>query len=335
MSSTARRRGRHHGRGRHQPPGQHQRGPLGGPGQRPQRRGPDDGRRPGDRARRKCAAAAEAVPRRDRRLRPAGKGAEEGHPQGAEGDVPRVPDGRGRRPTGPGRRRHRAWASSTPTGPASASAPTTCSACPRSSPRAMPQCLDAEGKFHFSRWGGEGMPKMSPLWLLKYLPNMPASHVAIYNDFRGPNNSLTLREAAANLAVGEAFQIIRRGNADAMLCGATGTRLHSMKIVHAVQQEEVACGDGDPARRQPALRPQPQRHGAGRRGRGRRARGARHAQARGRHDLRRGPGRLEPRVGRPQAGRPPRPGHGQRAAGPAAERRHRGRTRSAISTPTA
>jgi 3-oxoacyl-[acyl-carrier-protein] synthase II len=91
------------------------------------------------------------------------------------------------------------------------------------------------------------MTKMSPLWLLKYLPNMPASHLAIYNDFRGPNNSMTMREAAANAALGEACQIILRGNADAMLVGATGTRLHPMKLVHVVQQEEVADGDGDPA----------------------------------------------------------------------------------------
>ena len=54
------------------------------------------------------------------------------------------------------------------------------------------QCLNSEGKFEFPRWGGEGLPKMSPLWLLKYLPNMPASHVAIFNDLRGPSNSLTL-----------------------------------------------------------------------------------------------------------------------------------------------
>jgi 3-oxoacyl-[acyl-carrier-protein] synthase II len=108
------------------------------------------------------------------------------------------------------------------------------------------QCIDAQGEFHFSQWGGQGMPKMSPLWLLKYLPNMPASHVAIYNDLRGPNNSLTLREAAANIALGEAFQIILRGSADAMLVGATGTRLHYMKMVHSLLQEELACGDGDP-----------------------------------------------------------------------------------------
>ena len=107
------------------------------------------------------------------------------------------------------------------------------------------QCMDDGGQFDFSRWATEGMPKMSPLWLLKYLPNMPASHVAIYNNLCGPNNSITLREASANLALGEAYQIILRGSADVMLCGATGTRLNPIKTVHAVQQEEVATDGGD------------------------------------------------------------------------------------------
>jgi 3-oxoacyl-[acyl-carrier-protein] synthase II len=109
------------------------------------------------------------------------------------------------------------------------------------------ECLDENGRFHFSRWATQGMPKMSPLWLLKYLPNMPASHIAIYNDLRGPNNSLTLREASANLALGHARHTILEGRADIMLVGSTGTRLNPMKVVHAVQQEEVATGVGDPA----------------------------------------------------------------------------------------
>jgi 3-oxoacyl-[acyl-carrier-protein] synthase II len=122
------------------------------------------------------------------------------------------------------------------------------------------QCLDERGQFHFSRWGMEGMPKMSPLWLLKYLPNMPASHLAIYNDFRGPNNSITLREASANAALGEAHQIILRGHAELMVVGATGTRLHLMKLIHSAQQEEICIGDGDPAA---ASRPfDRDRHGA-------------------------------------------------------------------------
>ena len=108
------------------------------------------------------------------------------------------------------------------------------------------QCLNEEGEFDFRRWPRDGMPKMSPLWLLKYLPNMPASHVAIYNDLRGPNNSLTLREAVPNVALGEAYQAIARDRADVMIAGATGTRLHPMKMIHVVQNEELADRNGPP-----------------------------------------------------------------------------------------
>jgi 3-oxoacyl-[acyl-carrier-protein] synthase II len=108
-------------------------------------------------------------------------------------------------------------------------------------------CMDDERQFHFDRWATDGLPKVEPLWLLKYLPNMPASYIAIYNDFRGPNNSITLREASANLAVGEAFHIIERGSADIMVAGATGTRVHPLRSVHIALQEELADGD-DPAK---------------------------------------------------------------------------------------
>lgn len=113
---------------------------------------------------------------------------------------------------------------------------------------AMVACAPEERAFEFSRWASEGMSKMSPLWLLKYLPNMPASHIAIYNDLRGPNNSLTLREAAANLAIGEAFRVIQRGHADMMVAGATGTRIHPLKALHSAIQEELATADQTPER---------------------------------------------------------------------------------------
>ena len=109
-------------------------------------------------------------------------------------------------------------------------------------------CAPEDRRFEFIRWASTGMGRLSPLWLLKYLPNMPASHIAIYNDLRGPNNSLTHREAAANLAVGEAFRVIQRGHADMMVAGATGTRVHPMKALHAVLQEEIAPNDNEPAR---------------------------------------------------------------------------------------
>jgi 3-oxoacyl-[acyl-carrier-protein] synthase II len=104
------------------------------------------------------------------------------------------------------------------------------------------------GEFEFTRWGKEGLGDMAPLWMLKYLPNMPASHIAIYNDLRGPNNSLTMREAAGNLAIGEAFRTIQRGHANLMVAGATGTRILPMQAIHALQTEQMAAENCDPTK---------------------------------------------------------------------------------------
>ena len=110
------------------------------------------------------------------------------------------------------------------------------------------QCMDGDQRFHFEKWGTEGLVKMSPLWLLKYLPNMPASHIAMYNDLEGPSNSVTIREASSNIALGEAFQIILRGSAEAMLAGCTGTRLNPSKVMHVSLQEELASPGVEPGK---------------------------------------------------------------------------------------
>lgn len=111
----------------------------------------------------------------------------------------------------------------------------------------MVKCGAREGGFQYTRWGKEGLGEMNPLWMLKFLPNMPASHIAIINDLRGPNNSLTLRENAGLAAIREAAQTIERGHADRMIAGATGTRLHPFKTVHVIQMEEIAHPQCEPA----------------------------------------------------------------------------------------
>ena len=111
---------------------------------------------------------------------------------------------------------------------------------------AMWACRDASGEFNWPVWGGAGLPKIDPLWLLKYLPNMPASHVAIYNDLRGPSNSITLREASGNLTLAEAYCNIRRDVADVIVAGATGSRVHPIRTLHVVLQEETIRGPVEP-----------------------------------------------------------------------------------------
>lgn len=86
-------------------------------------------------------------------------------------------------------------------------------------------CL-VDGEFDFRRWGRRAMADLYPLWLLKYLPNMPACHIGIALDAQGPNNTLTLGEISGLCAVAEAVRVIQRGQADVMICGGTGSRVH-------------------------------------------------------------------------------------------------------------
>jgi len=108
-------------------------------------------------------------------------------------------------------------------------------------------CFSEVKQFVFGGWGDTGLPKVTPLWLLKYLPNMPASHIAIYNDLQGPSNSITLREASSNLSIAEAYGTILRGRADLMVAGASGSKVQPMRTVHAATQEQLATHGVDPA----------------------------------------------------------------------------------------
>ena len=44
--------------------------------------------------------------------------------------------------------------------------------------------------FDIHRWSRDAMGELYPLWMLKYLPNMPACHIGIRYDARGPNNTI-------------------------------------------------------------------------------------------------------------------------------------------------
>jgi 3-oxoacyl-[acyl-carrier-protein] synthase II len=88
-----------------------------------------------------------------------------------------------------------------------------------------------DGRFDFHLWSEAIQEELHPLWLLKHLPNMAASHIAIAHDARGPNNSMVLGDVSSLLAITEAASVIQRGWADVMLAGGTGCRLHPTALV--------------------------------------------------------------------------------------------------------
>lgn len=97
--------------------------------------------------------------------------------------------------------------------------------------------------FHFELFGEECLNQISPLWLLPQLPNMPACHVAIEHDARGPNNTITCREASPLLALAEAVHTIQRGAADCMIVGACGSDVHPVDIARLSLVEDLSHRD--------------------------------------------------------------------------------------------
>jgi 3-oxoacyl-[acyl-carrier-protein] synthase II len=104
-----------------------------------------------------------------------------------------------------------------------------------------------------SKWGNEGMKQLTPLWLLKYLPNMLACHVTIIHELKGPSNTITCGDASSHLAIGEAFRTIQRGDAEMAVCGGAETKVQPMGVMRQHLLHRVTTTNNDtPAK---AVRP--------------------------------------------------------------------------------
>lgn len=93
---------------------------------------------------------------------------------------------------------------------------------------ALVEARSDDGGFDIHKWGAEGMQNLTPLWLLKYLPNMLACHVTIIHDTQGPSNTITCGEASAMLSIGESLRVIQRGKADLCFCGGAESKMNPM-----------------------------------------------------------------------------------------------------------
>ena len=86
-----------------------------------------------------------------------------------------------------------------------------------------------------------------PLWLLQHLPNMAAAHISILHHAMGPNNTIVTACAAGTQAVGEAFRLIARGDADVMLAGGCDSRLDPQLLVAYSAMKAVSASLRPPA----------------------------------------------------------------------------------------
>jgi 3-oxoacyl-[acyl-carrier-protein] synthase II len=103
---------------------------------------------------------------------------------------------------------------------------------------AMNLAKNPDNSLSLARWGKSddpgktsGMENLTPLWLLKYLPNMLACHVSILHDTQGPSNTITCGQASAGLALAEAARTIQRGHADLALVGGCESKINPMALM--------------------------------------------------------------------------------------------------------
>ena len=94
------------------------------------------------------------------------------------------------------------------------------------------------GPVSLSTWGQRGIKEIPPLWMLKYLPNMPSCHTSITLDLRGPSNTITGSDAASLLALSEAYHILLRDGADIFLAGGAESKMNPLSLTrHNLFQE--------------------------------------------------------------------------------------------------
>jgi 3-oxoacyl-[acyl-carrier-protein] synthase II len=104
-----------------------------------------------------------------------------------------------------------------------------------------------DGRFDLKAWGAGGMENLTPLWLLKYLPNMLACHVTIIHGCEGPSNNITCGAASGHLGVGESARWISRGEAEVVVAGGAETKLNPMGMLRQVLLGRLRTGANDSA----------------------------------------------------------------------------------------
>jgi len=87
-----------------------------------------------------------------------------------------------------------------------------------------------DGKVDTSSFTRQGIKTLHPIREAEQEPGTPAGHLASLFGARGPNANCLTACAASTQAIGEATELIRRGDADVMLSGGTHSMIHPFGV---------------------------------------------------------------------------------------------------------
>ena len=98
------------------------------------------------------------------------------------------------------------------------------------------------------KWAEIAFARMNVIREHEQEPNMPLSHIALLTGARGPAFNCLTACAASTQAIGEATQILRRGDADVMIGGGTHSMIHPFGVTGFNRLTALSTANDDPPR---------------------------------------------------------------------------------------
>ncbi len=83
---------------------------------------------------------------------------------------------------------------------------------------------------HFNYFESKNPRSVSPFFVTMMISDMAAGQISIKYGFKGPNYATTSACATSSHSIADAFMLIQRGSADAMLCGGSEAAITEMSI---------------------------------------------------------------------------------------------------------
>lgn len=96
-----------------------------------------------------------------------------------------------------------------------------------------------------THWAEQAYEKMDRWQEIGQEPNMPISHIAREFGLRGPAYNCLTACAASTQAIGEACDILRRGDADVMISGGTHTMIHVLGVTGFIRLTALSTNKED------------------------------------------------------------------------------------------
>lgn len=92
----------------------------------------------------------------------------------------------------------------------------------------------------------KGAMRVSPFFIPMVIPNMASGHVAMRHGLTGPSTSVVTACASGSGAIGDAFRIIQRGEADVMVTGGAEAPINPPGIAGFAVMKALSTRNDDP-----------------------------------------------------------------------------------------